>query len=267
MNRRVWMVLGASWVAPAARSLGQPMAPPAPDFKIMVGSFALGPEPISTEEIVGRQGRIYQFRSGSAEVVLIDPAGRRVELIDLSRKVQTEVSFARLDDAVAKVGAKLRAAIAEREKTGKRADAIEARMTRDMVEPGFRKIAVARAHHLRLANGTIEIDADGEPEPDAARLDSETLALETIAKLGAFLTPDDLPPFAELDAIAALKAERLRPAEIAYLYRLAGPPRKFRRTYRLVPDLTDREREAVARIDRVRAVATMLRYERYRAQK
>jgi hypothetical protein len=89
--------------------------------------------------------------------------------------------------------------------------------------------------------------------------------LGSIAKLGAYRTPDDLPPFAELEAIAALTGERhQRPTELAYLYRLAGPPRKFRRTYRLIPTLTDREVEAIVRVDRLREVAPNVRYERYR---
>ena len=91
------------------------------------------------------------------------------------------------------------------------------------------------------------------------------LALESIAKVGAFKVPNDLPPFAELEAIAALTGDRkLRPTELSYLYRLKGPPRKFRRTYRLVPTLTDREVEAIARLERLREVAPSLRYGQYR---
>ncbi len=265
MNRRDWMILAAWAIAPGGRSWSQPPTPDPPEFKVLVGSFGIKPEPISTEEIVARQGRVYQFRSGTTEVVVIDPARKRVELVDLVGRVQTEVSFDRLDEAVAKVAAKLRAEIARREKTGARSDAVEAAMTRDLVEPKFRRLAGAKVARIRLSNATIEVDALGEPEPDPSRLSLLAITLESIARLGAFLTPDDLPPFAELNALAALKAERLRPAEISYLYRLAGPPQKFRRTYRLVPELTVREREAIVRVDRVRESATMLRPERYRA--
>ena len=68
----------------------------------------------------------------------------------------------------------------------------------------------------------------------------------------------------ELDAIAALAGDRkLRPTELSFLYRLAGPPMRLRRTYRLVPSLTDREREAIDRIEQLREVAPVVRYERY----
>ncbi len=267
MGRFLGVLLFGLATAAIGMPSGEPEAPVSPEFKIRVGSFALRPEPISTEEIVARAGRIYQFRSGTSEVVVIDPARKRVELIDLQRKVQAEISFDRLDEAARQVGAKLREAIAKREASGTRADAVEAEMTRALAEPKLRRLAVARPELIRLANPTIEIDARGEGGGDPARLALEILALESIAKLGAFQTPDDLPPFAELDTLAILKASRLRPTEISYLYRLAGPPRRFRRTYRLVPELTDREREAVGRIDRVRESAPMLRYERYRSAK
>ena len=264
MGRTTWMMLVGLATATIAAGKGDLPAPPPPDFKVMVGSYSIKPEPVSTEEIVARQGRIYQFRSGTSEVVVIDPARKRVELVDLVRHVQTEVSFDRLDEALDQVTAKLRAAIARREATGARADAVEAQMTRSMIDPKFRRADPERTNRIRLTNANIEIDADGEPEADPSHLALEILALESIARLGAFLTPDDLPPFAELETLAALKASRLRPTQISYLYRLAGPPRRFRRTYRAVAELTDREREAVARIDRVRESFPMVRYERYR---
>jgi len=242
-----------------------PSAPVAADFKIQVDSFALKPEPLAREELVARRGRVYQFATGTTEVVVVDPARGRVEILDIKRKVQTEIDFARLDEGLARVRARLDQTIRDREATGARAGAVEAAMTRDMLDPRFRRSGEPGARRVRLTNPTIEIDADGEPDPDPLRLALVARAMESIAKLGAFRVPDDLPPFAELEAIAALSADRrLRPTSISYLYRLAGPPRRLRRTYRLVPALTDREREAIARVDRLRESAKVVRYEQYR---
>ncbi len=267
MTRKIWAIVAGLAIA----AVGQTRAPTgpsaSPDFKVLVAAFALGAKPVSTEEIIARDGRIYQFRSESVEVVVVDPPRKLVELVDLGRKVQTEVTFDQLDGALAKLSERLRKVIADREATGKRADAIEAAMTRDLIDPRFRRAELPRAGRLRLANDSVEVDAAGEPEADPARLDLIALALDSVAKLGAFRTPDDLPPFGELEAIGALKGSKLRPLELSYLYRLAGPPRKFRRTYKLVPTLTDREREAIARVDRVRETAPLVRYERYRTGK
>ena len=235
------------------------------DFKLQVASYGLRKEPISTEEIVIREGRAYVFPSDSREVVIIDPPRGRLELLDVGRKVQAEVSFRSLDDSLEKIKATLREAAEGREIQGGRGNALEAKMTRDLFET---RLAIAhdpKANRVRLTNPAVEVDAEGVPEADAPRLALMATMMGATAKLGAFRVPNDLPPFAELAAISALTDERrLRPTELTYLYRLAGPPRKFRRTYRLVPTLTDRDVEAIARVNRLREVVPSVRYERYR---
>jgi hypothetical protein len=259
--------IGAGMVALLAMASVQGDEPPVVpgDFKIQVGEFALKKEPVSTQEIVIRQGRAYLFPSDSKEVTIIEPAQKRVGLVDVGRKVQAQVTFESLDEAVEKIKGNLRDAANAREKLGGRGNSLEAKMTRDLFET---KLAIAegpKAHRLRLTNPAVEVDAAGEPEAEAPRLAMVAVILESIAKLGAFRAPNDLPPFAELEAIAALTGQRkLRPTELTYLYRLAGPPRKFRRTYKIVQNLTDREVEATARVDRLRQIAPTVRWGQYR---
>jgi hypothetical protein len=242
----------------------EPAVVPA-DFKIQIGEFALKKEPVATQEIVVRQGRAYIFPSDSKEVAIIEPARKRVELVDVGRKIQAEVTFGSLDLSLEKIKESLRDAAEGREKLGGRGNSLEARMTRDLFETRLAINEAPKAHRLRLTNPAVEVVADGEPETDASRLAMVAVTLESIAKLGAFRTPNDLPPFAELEAISALTGQRkLVPTELTYLYRLAGPPRKFRRTYRIVPTLTDREVEATARVDRLRQVVPTVRWGQYR---
>ena len=88
--------------------------------------------------------------------------------------------------------------------------------------------------------------------------------LTALARLGALRDPEGLPPFAQLEALRGLVTERhLRPVEITILYRLAGPPKRLRWTYQLVPELTDSEREAISRIEPLRASARYVRYRVY----
>jgi hypothetical protein len=238
------------------------------DFKIQVGEFALKKEPISTSDIVVRQGRAYVFPSDSKEVIVIEPARKRLELVDVGRKVQAEVTFEALDESLEKIKKAFAKAADDREKLGGRGNALEASMTRDLFETRLDMTEARRPHRVRLFNPSVEVDADGEAEADAPRLATMAVTLASIAKLGAYRVPNDLPPFAELEAIAALTGERkLRPTRLTYLYRLAGPPRKFYRTYQLVPTLTDREVEAIARVDRLREAIPSLRYERYRSDR
>jgi hypothetical protein len=76
--------------------------------------------------------------------------------------------------------------------------------------------------------------------------------------------PELIPPFTELETFSALVGEKhLLPTEVSILYRLAGPPRKIRKTYRVVPALTKREIEALARVDQLRRSAPTLSFQRY----
>ena len=248
----------------SAGSPGQEPRPAPADFKLKVAEYGLGREPVSTSEIVFRKGRAYVFSSDSKEVIIVEPQQKRVDLVDVGRMVQSEVSFASLDEGLDKVRLTLRRAAEEREKAGGRGNVLEAKMTRDLFETALAVAPGSGPGRVRLTNPAVEVEATGEPDLDEARLAMVADVLGSIARLGAYRSPNDLPPFAELAAIAALTGERrLRPTEVSYLYRLAGPPKKFRRTYRFVLTLTDREVEAVSRISRLQESAPNLRYPRY----
>lgn len=264
MGRRLAILAGLATALSSARADGPARAAPA-DFKIRVEAYRHQKERVSGGEILARGGRVYQFADESDEVVVIDPGRGMVELIHLKRLVQTEVTFRELDDSLARLKATLARAISRSGKKDDRADAIEARMGRELIEPRFQVSTDPDGRRIRLANPTVEVDAAGEAEADAGRLALVALSLESFAKLGAFRAPSDLPPFVELEVIAAMTGDRrLRPSEVTYLYRLAGPPQKVRRTYRLTPALTDRDREGIRRLDRLREVAPSLRFDQYR---
>jgi hypothetical protein len=249
-----------------ARADGPPAKDPVPaDFKVQVASFGVAKEPVYTEEVVIRSGKIYVFPSNVKEVTIIEPARGRLDLVDTGRKCQSEITFQTLDESMVKLKKSLLEAAENLEKQGGKAKIVEARMARDLFETKLDPTHDLKLNRVRLKNPAVEVDADGEPEADAARLSLVTSALVNIARLGAYRTPNDLPPFVELETLAALTGERkLRPTSITYLYRLAGPPQKMRRTYKLVPSLTDREIEAISRIDRFREVVPTLRYEQFR---
>jgi hypothetical protein len=76
-----------------------------------------------------------------------------------------------------------------------------------------------------------------------------------VAQLTALRDPKGIPPFTRIEALQRLvKDHRLRPTDVSFLYRLAGSPKRLRWKFRLVPELTDREREAIDRVERLMAV-------------
>jgi hypothetical protein len=243
---------------------GPLLLPPA-DFKLVIQLFGIRTAPIATAELVVRKGVAYQFLTEAPEeVMIIDPSPLRVVLLDIERKVQTELTSKTLDAEIGRIHQRISATIEKRERTGTRADKVAAAMSRDLIEPRFKESFNPATNRLKLTNGSVDVEAVGEPEPDQARLNAIVNCLAAIAKIGAVRDPENLPPFTRLDALRALAAEhRLRPTEMVFLYRLAGPPRKLRWTYRLVPELTDREREALSRVDKMRTDTPFVRYALY----
>jgi hypothetical protein len=115
-----------------------------------------------------------------------------------------------------------------------------------------------------LTNPTVTVDATGEPEPDQGRLTLIDAALTAHIRLASVRDPQAIPPFIRLDALHALTASHhLRPTELSFLYRLAGPPRRHRWTYRLIDTLTERELEAIKRVIRLRERTSYVPFNRY----
>jgi hypothetical protein len=268
---RGWVVLGLILGMGVARGADAPTGagPAPPDFKIVVAMYGVRKHPIATAELVARHGRVFQFNSDApAEVIIHDPSTERIELLDLDRMVQTELSWKVLDAARDRLREAIASAIEKREQEGGRANRVTAAMDRDLIDPHFDTSFDVKANHLRLTNPSVEVDAFGEPESDPARLALMVSVLTSAIKLDATRDPKQIALFTRLEALRALTADRhLRPTEMSFLYRLAGPPRKLRWTYRLVPSLTERELEALSRINRLREKATRVRYERYQHPK
>jgi hypothetical protein len=234
-------------------------------FKIAIDFYGVRAEPITTAELFFRSGTAYYFASESPEEILIvNPADARLELLDLPRKLQTEIGLTRLDEKVAGLHRTIAGVIRKQEEAGTRSNRIAAEMSRALNDPDLAETYDPAAQRLRLTNSAVTVDAAGAPEPDAARLALTEIALTSLIKLAAVRDPEAIPPFIRLDAVRALTTgHRLRPAELAFTYRLAGPPRKHRWTYRLVETLTPRETLALDHVAKLRTGTPFVPFERY----
>lgn len=242
------------------------LAPPEPgmpaDFKLAVELHGVEKGAIATGVIVVRKGTAYQFLSTSRdEVQVVDPAGPTVTLINLRKRLQTQVTAAQLAAGGDRLRRSIETAARRREASDDRSERVAAAMSRDLIEPNFAARYDETAHRLHLSNPSVDVDAAGEPDADNGRLGLIEVCLSALARLNALRDPAGLPPFTVLETYHALIGTRhLRPTDVSVVYRLAGPPRKLRWTYRLVPELTDDEREAISRVDSLRASARFVRY-------
>jgi hypothetical protein len=254
------LVLGLGigvWGAPALASDS--------GFKIKIAFHGLRAEPITTAELFFRGGTAYYFAAASPEEILIvNPADARMELLDLQRKVQAEIALARLDEKVAALHRAIAGIIRKQEESGTRSNRIAAEMSRALNDPALAETYDPAALRLRLTNSAVTVDATGEAEPDAARLALIDTALTSLIKLASARDLEAIPPFIRLDVVHALTVgHRLRPAELVFTYRLAGPPRKHRWTYHLVETLTPRESLALDHVTKIRAGTRFVPFERY----
>ncbi len=273
MNK-VWriLLLSASLVLPAGAAEDPPAPAPGPppsgEYKLKIELFGVQKVPVARAELLVREGVAYQFITEfPEEVTILEPGQDRVHLLDLRRKVRTTVSAPQIDTGLGQMRQRAAARIDRQIKAGGRANRVSAAMTRDLFEPQFQTTYVAATHRLSLTNPTVEIEAVGEPEPDAGRRKTIQKCLATLAKLDAIREPEEVqPPFGRLHAYATIAdGYRLRPTEITVLYRLAGTLRRWRWTYELVPALTHREREALSRVDGMRRAAPRIAFPRYEA--
>ena len=240
--------------------------PPAPaDFKLVVRLFGVKPEPLSSAELVVRRGRGYWFiKERPEEILVVEPTEALVTLIDLDRRVQCELTAGRLDRAIERRYKTLDALSTKKRASESRGDRLLGTMTRDLIDPRFQVERDPKTRRLRLRNGSVEMVVDREPEADTARARMVVNCLAADVKVGALREPGDVPPFTRLEVFRILAEEPTsRPTRLDVVLRLTGPPQKMALTYQLVPDLTDREREAIGRVDALRTRMPFVPYEKY----
>ena len=234
------------------------------DFRLKVDLRDIAPENLAAAEMIAYQGRILEIFEGGDEMILIDPVARRVEVIHLDRKQIAHLSFDRLDAETASYKNRLQRTVDKLSKSNRRADKLSASKTRDLIEPPGDWSYDAKAHSLKRIGKTTEVEAEGVVDDDARRLELMRLALTYLIKLDTYRSSDKIPPFTQLQTINLLMNEhRLRPTEMSFLYRLNGPPVRYRWSYQMSPGLTPADVELWTKLDQFRKTATLMDFDAY----
>ncbi len=234
------------------------------EFKLKFTYDAIDRTQRERGEIFFVPGKSYQFLDGSDEIVIVEPIRRAVRIVDLARQVQTEISDDHVAVELELIRAESRAIIGAEGAGNGRANQIAAESERDLLEPRFVTSDNPTTGRLSMRNPSVQVEATGVPETNPATLAIVTEALTIDAELRAIRQPDTLPPFAQLDALHALLIDRRRiPTQMTFTFRLAATPKQYRWTYTIVPVLTDREREALGRIDGLLTTAARLPFKRF----
>jgi hypothetical protein len=260
------VALATAMAVVGAEPATAPAGPSQPaDFKVVMTLYGVAKEPVKKIELVVRKGRVFRFDAEpTLEVVILDPAAKKLELVDLDRKIRTELPYKRLDVFQANLQGAIESAIAKREAQGGKANEVAAAMSRDLIEPRYTAEYDPKTRTVRLSNKSVQFEGHGELDTDRPRLALIAEALATMMKLESMREPGTIPPFTRLEALRVMIADhQLRPTEMTYIFRLAGPPRKYRWTFQLEPTLTTREVEGISLIELMRERCRTERFERY----
>jgi hypothetical protein len=246
-------------------SLGQAEKPAIPaDFRVSVALKEATTDQGISAEWLAYKGRVLEIIDGRHELILIDPIARRVELLDLNRKRIARISFDRLDAELAAHKARLQRTVDKLATSSERADKIKAAKTADLLNPAGSLTYDVKSHTLRRTGKTSEVVATGAPDGDSGRLEMIRLSLAYLVKLDTYRAPEKLPPFVQLHAINALiQDHHVRPTEISLLFRLNGPPIRFRWTHVMTPSLTAKDVELWTKLDNFLKTANVMDFDAY----
>ncbi len=250
-------------VPPVAAPATAP-APAGPAFRFAFQQFDAGKRPIGRGEVIASRGRLYYIEKNSNEVAIIEPARKAIHLVDIKLGLAADLSYGDLDSGLVANREDHRKAVEAHAKSAARGERIDSEIRRDMTDPRFQVRYDEPSHTLRLSNPTAQVEARGEPDDDQARLAAIAEALGTLAKLRSYRDPDNLRHFIEIDTVSALvDGRKLRPVEVTYFFRLAGPPEKHRWTYLLAPEVTEEDRKGLDLIEVRLLRARHVPFERY----
>ena len=260
-----FLVLGAILTGLMDKEASSALSQEVKPYKLKVTTFGLAPEPLSKDEYIFLKDRIYLIPLDEPEMIVVDRSESIIDLIHTKKRCQCELSIKELNQGIDKHRANLFQKIDTQEGQGGRANRLESKMARELVEARLSVTNLEGAGRWRMVNGVVEVEAEGKlpaPPVDSASL---RLALETRLKIFAIRSPKDMPPFVELAALKEIfEVKKLAPTSISTIYRLAGPPLKVRRTYSWSDEVTDRDLRALSLVETLRETTPHLRYAKYR---
>lgn len=169
------------------------------ESKVFVGPAAKDQQPVSESVTLFHNGRAYDFLSSPREVTLFDVTGQRIVLLNLERRLKTEVPTARLTEFVE--GLRTRAAQAD--------DAV----LRFAAAPKF-EIEQQTNQWRKFAAPEVTYRVQLAPAESEAAAKAYREFSDWSARLNSLLRKGALPPFPRLAVNAALERDGKLPGAV-----------------------------------------------------
>ncbi len=232
-------------------------------FKIEITYHDLNESESITSTLVFRQDRVFEIVKGSTEFTIIDLADGKVHLVGVQKNANCELTQAQVDAGYDKYINERRRDAAELLAKGNTNEQASAKSEMLYLSPALKQEPNdAPPARVRMRSEGVDVSFTGNA--DATRLERVYRSLVTLLKLPASRDGEWISPQAHLDAFKVMKEKySLIPTELVFLFKFREGPAKYRWTYKLTPNLTDRELEAVRRVEAFLASTKTVPHQRY----
>jgi hypothetical protein len=203
-------------------------AKPPADFRIENQVFVgKKKEPAAKSTTIFYRGVVYDFLAAPAEVTIYDPAENRFILLDLDRKLKTELGTGTIEKMLKRI-----TKLAAKSKDPK---------IQFLYHPMFRESFDKKTGELVLEADPMTYRVKGEATGSEDLARQYRRFSDAYAKLNTYLRPGSRPPFARLIVNEALEKRKEIPKEIVLIL-------KMHRGLKLRPDTLRSEHRLIKRL-------------------
>jgi hypothetical protein len=255
-RRRLWSLFVALAAVPAASVCGPSSAAGEESFRIENEIFVDGEkEPQIRSTTVFHRGVVYDYLADPAEVTVLDVEHGRFVLLDLDRRIKTELPTERVAEFCDRL----------RERLQNRSDPF----VRFLCDPHFEQTLDESAGELTFTSPwmTYRVLFGSESQSLSRRYRDFS---DWYCRLNTILNPGARPPFARMIVNAALEDRQLFPREVHLTIQpkegLLAKRITVRSKHRLIRQLVESDRKRVSQTDQFMAMYASVDFREYQRQ-
>jgi hypothetical protein len=254
MDERTRATISPRWaILAAAVVLAAQGAAAGEDFRVENAIFAGSEkEPCVESTTIFYSGIVYDYLKSPAEVTVFDKNNGRFVLLDLARRVKTEVPIEKVST------------LCQHLKTW--AAGQKDPLLRFLANPRFDETFDPPSGKLTLSSPPVTYDLlTASAESPQVAQDYREFS-DWYCQLNTLLNPGSRPPFARMAVNAALERHQRLPQQVELTLRPEGfPPKKvlIRSEHQIVGRLVDSDRDRVAQTDQYLAIFSPVAFDEY----
>jgi hypothetical protein len=224
-----WVVFSALFFVASAIALPGRCA----DFRVENKTFSENQkEPTGASTTIFNEGMVYDFMQDPEETIVYDKAGAKFVILDMRRKMKTELKT----KDIAEFSKKLESDI--NQKIKKSAKEEPDALLKFMVDPKFEESFDATGRKLTLSSPTMTYQVTAGPADDKADVAKQYGEFSAwLVQLNAMLSPGGRLPFPRVELCWALTRRELVPREVTLITK-TGDSSKKQSTARSTHQLT-----------------------------